>query len=221
SRRSDIVSTDPIIGRLAAANPFPSAAPHGIETRDFGPRRRTLVAALAAAMIAVPAMAFANDIRGLFGFSTQGTPVATSATPFSEASGLAAAMAELGFPSSLQLIASRDGISFYAVADYLGVDQLEAFLVGALAEETLAAAEHDREHHQPQLVDEVALDQGLGQLGAAVDDDVAVVPFLQLRHLPVEIAFQNTRVVPFGTLECRGDDMLRQRVELVGELPVP
>src|SRR5438067_1334652 len=117
-------------------------------------------------MIAVPAMAFANDIRGLFGFSTQGSPVATSATPCSE-------------PSVRE--------DQHAVADYLGVDQLEAFLVGALAEETLAAAEHDREHHQPQLVDEVALDQGLGQLGAAVDDDVAVVPFLQLRHLPVEI----------------------------------
>ncbi len=108
------MSADPIIGRLAAANPFPSAAPPAIETRDFRSRRRTLVAALAAAMIAVPAVAFAGDIGGLFGFSTQGTPVPTSATPFSQASGLAAAMAELGFPSSLQLIASRDGISFYA-----------------------------------------------------------------------------------------------------------
>src|SRR5439155_12254083 len=67
SRRSDIVSADPIIGRLAAANPFPSAAPPAIETRDFRSRRRTLVAALAAAMIAVPAVAFAGDIGGLFG----------------------------------------------------------------------------------------------------------------------------------------------------------
>jgi hypothetical protein len=64
--------------------------------------------------LAVSAVAFAADIGGLFGFSTQGQPVATSETPFSQASGLNEAMAELGFPSALQQIASRDGINFYA-----------------------------------------------------------------------------------------------------------
>jgi hypothetical protein len=69
---------------------------------------------LAAVLVAAPAVAFAGDIAGLFGFSTQGQPVATSETPFSKASGLNRAMAELGFPATLQLIATREGISFYA-----------------------------------------------------------------------------------------------------------
>jgi hypothetical protein len=107
------VSTDRVIARLAAANPFPQTAPPAGATRGFRPSRRALVVALAVA-VAVPAVAFAGDIAGLFGFSTQGTPVATSDTPFSQASGLNEAMAELGFPATLQLIATRDGISFYA-----------------------------------------------------------------------------------------------------------
>ena len=36
-------------------------------------------------------------------------------------------------------------------------------------------AEDDREDHQAQLVDEVVLDQGLRELCAAVDHDVAVL----------------------------------------------
>jgi hypothetical protein len=107
------VSTDPVIARLAAANPFPHAPTPADAPRGFRPSRRALLVALAAA-VAVPALAFAGDIGGLFGFSSQGQPVATNETPFSQASGRNQAMAELGFPSSLQLIASRDGISFYA-----------------------------------------------------------------------------------------------------------
>lgn len=106
------MSTDPIIGRLAAANPFPATtAPAAVTPR---PRRRVLLAAVATVLVAVPAVAFAGDIGDLFGFSTQGQPMATSDTPFSQASGLAQALAELGFPSTLQLIETRDGIRFYA-----------------------------------------------------------------------------------------------------------
>jgi hypothetical protein len=107
------VKTDPVIARLAAANPFPATASPVGATLRFRPRGRALLAVVAAA-VAVPAIAFAGDIGGLFGFSTQGQPVATNETPFSQASGLKEAMSELGFPSTLQLIASRDGISFYA-----------------------------------------------------------------------------------------------------------
>jgi len=107
------VSTDPVIIRLAAANPFPPTAAPAEATRRFRRRRRVLAAGLAAAVV-VPAIAFAADIGGLFGFSTQGQSVATSETPFSHVSGLTEAMAELGFPSTLQLIATRDGIDFYA-----------------------------------------------------------------------------------------------------------
>ena len=107
------MNTDGVIARLAAANPFPPTFPPANPTQRVRSHRRVLVAVLAAA-VAVPAIAFAGDIGGLFGFSSQGQPVATSGTPFSQASGLDEAMAELGFPSTLQLIASRDGISFYA-----------------------------------------------------------------------------------------------------------
>jgi hypothetical protein len=103
------MSTDPVIARLAVANPFPSRE-KPVSAR-FSPRRALVLAAVAAA-ICVPAVALADG--GLFGFSTQGTPVATSATPFSQASGLQAAMDELDFPSTLQQIATRDGIAFYA-----------------------------------------------------------------------------------------------------------
>jgi hypothetical protein len=108
------VSTDPIIVRLAAANPFPATTTPAAVTRRLRPRRRVVAAALATVLVVVPAVAFAGDIGDLFGFSTQGQPVATSDTPFSQASGLAQALAELGFPSTLQLIETRDGISFYA-----------------------------------------------------------------------------------------------------------
>jgi hypothetical protein len=108
------VSSDPVIARLAAANPFPATAARAGAPLNPRLRRRALVAALAAAVVAVPAVAFAGDIGGLFGFSTQGQPVPTSDTPFSKVSGLNQAMGELGFPSTLQLIATRGGISFYA-----------------------------------------------------------------------------------------------------------
>jgi hypothetical protein len=104
---------DPVIGRLAAANPFPPSATLAGTASRFRPRRRALLAALAVA-VTVPAVAFASDLGGLFGFSTPGQTVATGETPFSQASGLSQAMADLGFPSTLQLISTRDGISFYA-----------------------------------------------------------------------------------------------------------
>jgi hypothetical protein len=72
-----------------------------------------VVAALATAIV-VPALAFASDVGNLFGFSASGTAVDVSDTPFAHVSGLSEAMAELGFPSTLRLIASRDGIEFYA-----------------------------------------------------------------------------------------------------------
>jgi hypothetical protein len=105
------VTTDPVIARLAAANPFPQSARPSAPLHS---RRRAVLATALATAVAVPAIAFATDVGGLFGFSTHGRPVATSDTPFSTASSLDEAMTELGFPSTLQLIASRDGVDFYA-----------------------------------------------------------------------------------------------------------
>jgi hypothetical protein len=63
-------------------------------------------------MIGAPAAAFAGDIGSLLGFSNQGTPVATST--LSRDTNLLDAMRQLGFPSTLELLGTRDGISFYA-----------------------------------------------------------------------------------------------------------
>ena len=62
-----------------------------------------------------------------------------------------------------------------AVSGRARLGELQGFL-RARPEEPLAASEDDGEHHQPQLVDQVMLEQSLGQLRAAVDDDVAADP---------------------------------------------
>src|SRR5215211_9113235 len=67
-----------------------------------------------------------------------------------------------------------------AVADDLVIAEPQRLLVARLAEEALAGAQHDGEHHQPNFVDEVELEQRLRQLRAAVDDDVAVDLLLEL-----------------------------------------
>jgi hypothetical protein len=113
---------DPVIARLVAANPVAAQSPF-VATRLHGrrPRPRILAAALAAAAIGVPAAAFAGDIGGLLGFSAQGQPVETSATPFARISGLNEALRELNFPPTLQLLDTRNGISFYAARRPNGV----------------------------------------------------------------------------------------------------
>jgi len=68
-----------------------------------------------------------------------------------------------------------------AVTDDLGVDEAQGFLVAGLAEQALAGPEHDRVDEQPQLVDEVVLDQRAPELIAGVDDDVPGYLLLQLR----------------------------------------
>jgi hypothetical protein len=53
-----------------------------------------------------------------------------------------------------------------AVTDVLRIDQAHGLLVAGLAEEALAGPEHDREDLQPQLIDEVVLDQRARELKA-------------------------------------------------------
>src|SRR4051794_30425464 len=62
----------------------------------------------------------------------------------------------------------------HAVADRLRLGETERFLVARLAEEPLARPQHNREHHQPQLVHEIVLEQSLNERRTAVNDDVAV-----------------------------------------------
>ena len=108
------MNDDQLIARLASANPVPTGG-QVREPEPFRlPRRPAVAALLAAVAIGLPAVAFGDDIGGLFGFSNEGTPVPTSSSPFSRDSSLNQAMEELGFPSRLQLLTERDGIEFYA-----------------------------------------------------------------------------------------------------------
>lgn len=81
-------------------------------------RRRLLLALSLAAVIGVPAAAFADDIGSLLGFSNRGTAVATRT--LSRDSGLLQDMRQLGFPSTLELLGTRQGIRFYAAQKPLG-----------------------------------------------------------------------------------------------------
>src|SRR5688500_4081608 len=108
------MNDDQLIARLAAANPVPNDA-HVREPQPLRfPRRIALAAAFAAAAIGLPAVAFADEIGTLFGFSNEGTPVPTSASSFTQDSSLNQAMQELGFPSRLHVLTERDGVRFYA-----------------------------------------------------------------------------------------------------------
>src|SRR5260370_18234872 len=67
------------------------------------------------------------------------------------------------------------------------------FLVAGLAEQALADLEGDREDLQPQLVDQVVLDQRAYELKAAGDDDVPVYVLLQRRDLVKHVALEDCR----------------------------
>jgi hypothetical protein len=75
------------------------------------PRQAPLAVAVVAAIL-VPAVAFADHIGQLLGLSNKGTPV--PASTLSTDTSLTRAMQEMGFPATLQLLGSRDGIKFYA-----------------------------------------------------------------------------------------------------------
>ena len=105
---------DDVITRLAAANPVPTGAPLRHAERLVVADRRVALALVVVAAVALPAIAFAGKVGDLLGLSNQGTPVATSGIDLSKDTGLNEAMQELAFPSKLQLLGSKNGVSFYA-----------------------------------------------------------------------------------------------------------
>ena len=114
------MTPNPIL-RLAAANPVPTGAsvsePEPLRLRP----RAALAAAAIAAAVTVPAAAFADDIGSLLGLSNQGSPVATSTIDLSHDTKIDEAMQELGFPTTLHLLGTRNGIDFYAARRADGV----------------------------------------------------------------------------------------------------
>src|SRR5205823_6758390 len=103
-----------------------------------------------------------------------------------------------------------------ALTDGLDLDEAHGLPLARFAEEVLASPQDDWEHHQPQLVDEVVLDQRAPELIAGWDDDFSVEFVLQLRDLRHRMAPKDRRVVPVGLLEGGGHDVLGHGVQPVG-----
>src|SRR6478672_9100747 len=97
----------------------------------------------------------------------------------------------------------------------LAVRELEP--VDPVRKETLAAAEDRREHHQPELVDEVVLEQRIDERAAARDQDrpFGLVP--ELLQPAYDVARDDRRVLPLRIGQPVRDDVLRVVVELVRE----
>jgi hypothetical protein len=73
------MTDDPVLARLAAANPVPTGAPLPDTTLLRGRTRRVAVALAVCAVMALPAATFATQIARQFGFSNEG--VATRPPP--------------------------------------------------------------------------------------------------------------------------------------------
>jgi hypothetical protein len=86
-----------------------------------------------------------------------------------------------------------------------------------IAEQAFAAPQHHGEHHDPVLVDEVVLDEGVQEVGAAVEHDVASGLLLQLGDLLDGVSAEDDRVLPRRRLQAPGDDVLRDVVHPIGE----
>lgn len=105
---------DPVLARLAAANPVPLDVPVTAHRPRIRPRAAFALAAAVA--VAIPAAAFADQIGSLLGLGlgNEGTTVATSSVPEANMAELGQAMRDLQWPGSSQLLASSNGFSFYA-----------------------------------------------------------------------------------------------------------
>jgi hypothetical protein len=99
-----------VIARLAAANPIPTDAPLRVAP---APVRRLAIAAILAAVVAIPAVAFAGRLADALGISNGGTPVSTSAVLPGQGK-LDQAMQELKVGSTMQLLGTLNGVTFYA-----------------------------------------------------------------------------------------------------------
>lgn len=99
-----------VIARLAAANPVPTAP---ATRRATSPRRRIALGVALAALVAVPAGAFAGRLADFLGLSNEGTPVATDSLSLMRATNLADAVQELGVPATMHRLGTRGGITFY------------------------------------------------------------------------------------------------------------
>ena len=102
-----------VIERLAAANPVPTGEPLRLpETIHVRPRRVAIAIALAA-VIAIPATAFAGKLSDLLGISNGGTTVPLGSVVTGETK-LDDAMQELKVSGTMQSLGTLNGVAFYA-----------------------------------------------------------------------------------------------------------
>jgi hypothetical protein len=101
------------IARLADANPIPTGV-RPLHAEPLSPARRLALALAVAAVVALPAVAFAGRLGDLLGLTNQGTPVATSSLDLSADTGLDEALGQLGFPSTMHELGTANGVTFYA-----------------------------------------------------------------------------------------------------------
>lgn len=91
---------------------------HWTHTRSLKRLIRATVVAAAAAAIAIPAAAFADQIGSLVGLYDSGTPVPTTALPDYQVSGLAHVQ---GFDTgAVRVVGRRAGLTFYAAKNAQG-----------------------------------------------------------------------------------------------------
>jgi hypothetical protein len=189
-----------LIARLAAANPVPSGASAQEPPPLRVPLRRTAVALAVAIAVGVPAAAFADQLEGVLGLSNSGTPVARDSLDLTRDTNLEEAMQELGFPSTLQLLGTRNGVSFYAArrpdGDYcFAIESPRGKGVGCDLNGTFPSAQ------QPVFVFPPAR-----QLAGFAADGVATVAYLDAAGGTVASApvsdnlFASTTPIPEGTV---------------------
>lgn len=106
-----------VIARLAAANPVPTGAPVHEPARL--PARRLAVAAVLAAAVAVPAVAFAGRIADVLGISNGGTTVSTGDVLPGQ-SVLDQALQDMQVGDTMQLLGDVNGVRIYAARNAAG-----------------------------------------------------------------------------------------------------
>jgi hypothetical protein len=107
------MTSDDVIARLAAANPVPHNRPlQPPEPIRIRPHRAVVAVALAA-VVAVPATAFAGKLGDLLGISNDGMTVSVSSVLPGETK-LDAAMQELKVSGTMQSLGTLNRVAFYA-----------------------------------------------------------------------------------------------------------
>jgi hypothetical protein len=97
------------------------------------------------------------------------------------------------------------------------VDQAKVPRVAETPEELGAAPQHQREDHEPVLVDEVGLSEGVEELGAAEQQDVAACLSLELRDILRGVTGEDGRIGPRRRLQGLRHHVLGDAVHAISE----